>query len=389
MRVVITKVPDFQPIKSGVKLFDNGGGNTANSVDKPLTKAQYDELTAAAEKAKKSTGSKNDVASPEVLAFQQLYHKYLPNKAKEILDAEDLTNKGKASNVSKNAPLNEYLASNEDKYYGPRTAKYIASVDNTPVSLDLTNTPAKKEETVTTPVTTNNKYSEDKYLKKDIISAEKPTFVKEKFDYTQYLPEFSDLLDRSVRPWTKKYSPELLRAPTQNIQAELNANQADMYYGMQNLSNNPATRNANIANLMAQKYAANQGIYGAKYNADQQSRANVDNANAQLVNQAEQINYGRAKNQVDEQSQLLENEQLKKHTLFNSLVKKKAVYEADQQAKKFWFDIYSKNYNTDANGNITFAGNTTPIFDQNTNINNSIYAPKQPIVVPSTKTTVK
>ena len=203
------------------------------------------------------------------------------------------------------------------------------------------------------------------------------------------MPELSDLSDRSVRPWTKKYSPELLRAPTQNIQAELNANQADMYYGMQNLSNNPATRNANIANLMAQKYAANQGIYGAKYNADQQSRANVDNANAQLVNQAEQINYGRAKNQVDEQSQLLENEQLKKHTLFNSLVKKKAVYEADQQAKKFWFDIYSKNYNTDANGNITFAENTTPIFDQNTNINNSVYAPKQPIVVPSTKTTLK
>lgn len=233
--------------------------------------------------------------------------------------------------------------------------------------------PITEEETTAnaTPNTSNSPYPDN------IKQLKNPEFTKGAFDYSQYLPEALDMFDRSVRPWTKKYSPELLKPNTLNIQSQLNDNQADAYYGMQNLGNNPATRNANIANLMAQKYAANNSIYNAKYNADSQSRNNVDNANSQLINQAEQINYGRAKNQVDEQSQLLENEQAKKHSLFSSLVNKKAQYENDQQTKKFWFDILSKNYSADGSGNFKFDPNSVVPFTSPSNSNDaSIYAPK-------------
>lgn len=262
---------------------------------------------------------------------------------------------------------------------------------NVNTEVDKTASPTREEL-----VPISDGYNNDPYKEKVVTPAKKPTFVGDKFDYSQYLPEAMDLFDKSVKPWTKKYSPELLKAPTENIQAQLNANQADMYYGMQNLGTNPASRNANIANLMAQKYVANQGIYEKKYNTDLQARTNVDNTNSQLINQAEQVNYGRAKTQVDEQSQLLDNEQTKKHGLFASLVNKKATYDADQQTKKFWFDIYSKNYTRDTSGNLVYADGSTPqLTSPSEGPETSVYAPKGETTKtvttknPSTGTTTK
>jgi len=211
----------------------------------------------------------------------------------------------------------------------------------------------------------NTGVSEDETNK--IVPIGKSKFKGDKFDYKQFFPEiYGALTDPNINTFSKKYSPQLFRTADMNIQSQLNDNQADAYYAINSLSGN--TRNANVNNIMAQKYAANNNAYNQQYNFNNQARTQTNNQNTQLINQAENINFGRAKTQFDEWDVAKEHKFARQNSLFTSLVGKKAKYDQDQSTKKFWFDILSNNYDY-ANGELDLNEETTTPFETRNRLN--------------------
>lgn len=222
---------------------------------------------------------------------------------------------------------------------------------------ELPKAPTKIGDTGITNNTTTNMTDSDKYN----LSAEEvenPIYKKTPFDFTQILPEgLAYLKDPGISTWTKKFSPILNKPAELNIQDNLNKNQADFNAINKDLVND-STKQSTVAQLAANKYAANNAIYNQKWNFDNQQRVQTDNQNNATLNTAENINFQRAKTQFDERDLAKEHEYARKMDIFGSISDKVAKYNRDEATKQFWHGILSKNYTTDANGNLVFDDST-------------------------------
>jgi len=263
------------------------------------------------------------------------------------------------SNQGKGMPINGVV----DGFIGARwddIGKAVLTGGKTPLSTierplkggTLPKPPSKIENTSTTNMTDNDKYN---------LSAEEvenPIYKKTPFDFTQILPEgLAYLKDPGISTWTKKFSPILNRPAELNIQDNLNKNQADFNAINKELVND-STKQSTVAQLAANKYAANNAIYNQKWNFDNQKRIQTDNQNNATLNTAENINFQRAKTQFDERDLAKEHEYARKMDIFGSISNKVAKYNRDEATKQFWHGILSKNYTTDASGNLIFDDNT-------------------------------
>ena len=263
------------------------------------------------------------------------------------------------SNQGKGMPINGVV----DGFIGARwddIGKAVLTGGKAPLSTierplkggTLPKPPSKIENTSTTNMTDNDKYN---------LSAEEvenPIYKKTPFDFTQILPEgLAYLKDPGISTWTKKFSPILNRPAELNIQDNLNKNQADFNAINKELVND-STKQSTVAQLAANKYAANNAIYNQKWNFDNQQRVQTDNQNNATLNTAENINFQRAKTQFDERDLAKEHEYARKMGIFGSISNKVAKYNRDEATKQFWHGILSKNYTTDANGNLVFDDST-------------------------------
>lgn len=108
-----------QIANQSVSLYD---APTGTEID-PMIKPFYDTAVADARKGlKRSDSYKN---------LQAKFHELYPNEAKNILSQFNVTNYGKANNISK-----DKLESNLDSLWGPRTKQYLAYISKKPTDVN-------------------------------------------------------------------------------------------------------------------------------------------------------------------------------------------------------------------------------------------------------------
>jgi len=238
---------------------------TAGEEIDPRIKPYYDKAVADAQAGKKQSQSYQD--------FQYVFHKFYPDKAKEILSRYPTTNYGKANNYGK-----DNILSNTDALWGPRTAEYMATVGKMPQ--DRLKINIKSPGTAEWP--------------SDPAPAPKPPNINEqqqgmKTASWQFTPwqKLSQLYNwgqyanvQRYMPYRSKYTATYASPSLVNPEQAVGDAKAMAYQQAQSANSlNPIMRNAQAASAYGQAINQIPGI-----------RTQYDNQNAQINNQFREFN---------------------------------------------------------------------------------------------------
>ena len=203
---------------------------------------------------------------------------------------------------------------------------------------------------------------------------------QEAFDYAQLYPEMYALGSNQLEPvQAQGYQPELATPYDISYQDQLNANQAD-YNSMQKMVGyNPAAQSI----LNAQKYAANTGVLGEQFRANQAMKMGIYDENRKTLNDAKLKNLAIYDQQYERQSQAKSNTKAVTQAALNSISDKYAKNKLENRELGIYENMY--NYRYDPSGrainmnapwqpnvtNVYNKGSQTPnmraVYDQNGN----------------------
>lgn len=306
--------PDYKPTSDNTPAT-TGAPATTSSVTPghQLTQGEYNELVGLYDEAKKYKGKgSNEV----VRRFQRRYHQLLPDVAIDISrkDPHGVTSFGKKNKLSNKELMgstdvkNVLAKNNEDGIFGNRTEQYRAQLERLPKT-DGTITPG----TIEVPPTTGGKPSITKTteippVKKKGLLDYLPMIAsmiprrpyQEGLDPMALIPEEYALSTNQLEPVQAQLLHPILKTPYDiSYQDIINANQADFNAAQRMSGYNPAA----TASLAAQKYAANEKIYGEQTRQNMAQRMGIDAENIATLNNAQLENLKILDNQYVRQAQ--------------------------------------------------------------------------------------
>jgi hypothetical protein len=203
---------------------------------------------------------------------------------------------------------------------------------------------------------------------------------QEPFDYGQTMGEMYALSSNQLEPvQAQLYNPELGVPYDISLQDQLNANQADFNSLQRLYANNPFA----LAQLNAQKYAANEKVLGEQFRANQAMKDKVYGDNRNILNQAKLTNLGILDKQYERQSEALSNTKATTQAALNSLADKMAKHKLENKTLGIYENLYKYRYddkgrainmngifqaNIPTVGGINATQKQVPVLDQNGNV---------------------
>jgi hypothetical protein len=182
-------------------------------------------------------------------------------------------------------------------------------------------------------------------------------------DPTQLSGEMYALANNQVEPvFAQSYKPMLSTPFDISLQDQLNANQADYNATQRLVGYNPAA----LAQLNAQKYAANSAVLGQQTRLNQAEKARVYEANRNILNDAQLKNIGIYDQQMVRQSQALSNTKAQTQEALNSISDKYSKNLLENRTAGIYENLY--NYRYDNRGR---AINMNPLVDFQAMIDNA------------------
>ena len=264
----------------------------ASTVPSTIDPAKYAEVKKLYEEAK-TAGKK----SKKTAEFQKKFHEYFPDFAKEVIlsSPEGVTSKGKGKYKTiedlKKAPIQDVLSTNVDEYFGPRTEKYMATLEKSMKTPPVA--PPLKTST-TTPTTTLPPLDMVEPLKRnkwiDAANQLLPYARPSDLDYRVDLnPEMTALSMNQLEPvQAQLYHPQLLTPYDVSYQDQLNEVTAQSREAERMAGQNPAA----AAAIMAQANRSKSQILGERFRQNQGQRMGVYNQNIASLNDAQLKNLG-------------------------------------------------------------------------------------------------
>jgi hypothetical protein len=168
---------------------------------------------------------------------------------------------------------------------------------------------------------------------------------QEGLDPQQLSGEMYALSSNQLEPvQAQSYQPDLATPYDISYQDQLNANQADYNATQRMVGYNPAAQAA----LNAQKYAANTGVLGEQFRANQAMKANVYDSNRQTLNDAKLKNLDIFDRQYGRQEQAKSNTKAITQAALNSISDKYAKNKLENRELGIYENMY--NYRYDPSG---------------------------------------
>ena len=293
--------------------------------------------------------AKKQGRGPAVLKFQQEFHRLAKPYAEKVISEEPPTAYGKEKG---------YAASdtrgNEDKIFGKRTVKYMSALKDV---MEKKRTPYVEdipEYTPLEPVTVTSTRKKQPIIEEaevptdfdwqDIYNTVLP-YVRPSnqlpLDPTQLAGEMYALANNQVDPvFAQSYKPMLSTPFDISLQDQLNANQADYNATQRMVGYNPAA----LAQLNAQKYAANSAVLGQQTRLNQAEKARVYEANRNILNDAQLKNIGLYDQQMVRQSQALSNTKAQTQAALNSISDKYSKNQLENRTLGVYENLYNYRY---------------------------------------------
>ena len=160
-------------------------------------------------------------------------------------------------------------------------------------------------------------------------------------DYNQLMGEMYAMSNNQVEPvQAQLYNPELGVPYDISLQDQLNANQADFNSLQRLYANNPFA----LAQLNAQKYAANEKVLGEQFRANQAMKDKVYGDNRQTLNQAKLANLGILDKQYERQSAALSNTKATTQAALNSMSDKYAKNKLENRKLSIYENMYNYRF---------------------------------------------
>ncbi len=160
-------------------------------------------------------------------------------------------------------------------------------------------------------------------------------------DNNQLAGEYYALANNQVDPVNaQRYSPVLDQPYDISFQDQLNANQADFNAIQRQTGYNPAAQ----AVLAGQKYAANSGVLGAQFRANQAEKAGVYSKNRDILNDAQLKNISLLDQQYVRQSQAKSNTKAIAQSALSSISDKIAQNKLENRTLGVYENLYGYRY---------------------------------------------
>jgi hypothetical protein len=200
-------------------------------------------------------------------------------------------------------------------------------------------------------------------------------------DPTQLAGEMYALANNQVEPvFAQSYKPMLSTPFDISLQDQLNANQADYNSTQRLVGYNPAA----LAQLNAQKYAANSAVLGQQTRLNQAEKARVYEANRNILNDAQLKNIGIYDQQMVRQSQAKSNTKAQTQVALNSISDKYSKHELENRTAGIYENLYKFRYDNKGR-----AINMNPLVDFQEMIDNASPADLAAMKVDLDKKTAK
>lgn len=293
------------------------------------------ELYDAAKKQKKG---------PAVEKFQKEYSRIAPQFAQQVLGQYPVTAYGKSKGLK---PTD--VASNIDAIFGPRTERYMSSLNISPVKgVGTTNQgQPSKVNMIPFPTTTQTavpKLDKNKFpwmdIANTIIGQVRPSDA-EALDINQLTGELYALTNNQLEPvQAQKYNPQLLSPYDISLQDQLNANQATFNSLQRQIGSDPSA----LASLAAQKYDADSKILGEQMRINQAQKANIYNQNINTLNDAQLRNLATLDQQYVRQAQAKTATKATTQSALNSISSKYAQNKLDNRTLATYENLYNYRY---------------------------------------------
>ena len=160
-------------------------------------------------------------------------------------------------------------------------------------------------------------------------------------DPTQLSGEMYALANNQVEPvFAQSYKPMLSTPFDISLQDQLNANQADYNATQRLVGYNPAA----LAQLNAQKYAANSAVLGQQTRLNQAEKARVYEANRNILNDAQLKNLAIYDQQMVRQSQALSNTKAQTQEALSSIADKYSKNLLENRTAGIYENLYNYRY---------------------------------------------
>ena len=160
-------------------------------------------------------------------------------------------------------------------------------------------------------------------------------------DPTQLSGEMYALANNQVEPvFAQSYKPMLSTPFDISLQDQLNANQADYNATQRMVGYNPAA----LAQLNAQKYAANSAVLGQQTRLNQAEKARVYEANRNILNEAQLKNMETYDEQMVRQSKALSNTKAQTQEALNSISDKYSKSQLENRTAGIYENLYNYRY---------------------------------------------
>jgi len=350
--------------KFGTSLRKAQNSTTITPADDSITEDQYNNFIKLYNESQSTKGKANN----STLEFQKLYHQFFPKEAlaaiQKTTKENGLSNRAKELGLTKDdilagKDIAKILQSNEDKYHGPRTDQYMASVRShfkqTP---DLKLNTLGVTPTTTTANTTKPGIGVVPYKGNNIANIANmilPFIQKDNLppiDPRQFTKEYMSIAQNTpYAVQAQKYSPELDPLYRVSYQDVRNASTADFRDALKQGAFNPAV----AAGVYAKKAMADQTSYADEFRTNQALEQQIFGGNRAKINQAQLTNLQLLADQRDKQ---LESDAITKRTnleAIGSISDKNLKYDADIMKYKVDRNLFPQ-FGYDASGKIQNRG---------------------------------
>ena len=338
----------------------------------PVSAEDYTYLQGLYEAAKKQK------KGPAVEKFQKEFSRISPEFAKQVLGQYPVTSFGK----SKGLKVTD-LSSNIDSIFGPRTERYMNSLNIAPAKgVGVTNqgtpstTPLIPLPTSTSiPLTTGQITTKFPFM--DLINSyigQRRRSNAEPLDKQQLIPEMYSLISNDLEPvYAQKINPRLQQPYDISLQDQMNANQADFNSILRATGGDPSA----ASSLAAQKYAANSKVLGEQMRINQANKANIYNTNIQTMNAADVANQIILDEQYVRQAKAKSNTKATTLAALESITDKYAQNKLTNRNLATYENLYNYRYDPSFRAqnmnplqkfNMPTVTNKLPIYDAENNI---------------------
>jgi hypothetical protein len=301
-------------------------------------------------------------ANKAVADFQRAFHAKYPEVATQILSEYDVTNLGKTKGLGKSN-----LESNVDQYFGPRTERYRAALENIgrkpmlekPTRLNSELPPAIVPPKTISPKTPTMQTSTPPLKGPgvlDVAYSLLEPYTRRGYKVTPDLSsEMFALASNQLDPVQAQTFKPLLETPqTVSYQDILNANQADFNALQRRVGYNPAA----LSELSSKKYAANAAAKAQEFRENQGLAMGAYNRNRSLLNDSTLKNLAILDTQYQRQSQARSNTKAQAQAALNSISDKIAKSKLESMTMNVYQNMFPQ-FTFDSSGRAIKTGAPT------------------------------